>query len=429
MLLPSETASRPAVQVDRAALWSICFALFAAATSLSSLFVILPSVGRELGMSTTQVGLVIAPAGLLFVAAGPAWGRFGANLPRGPVLAISLTAIGILTLLFGIVIDLRLAGHLPFAWCFGLMAACRLLVAIFAASILPTAQAHIAETSRGEARTSALALMGASFALGMVASPGVVALAARWGIVVPFYVVAASLLPAVLLLRVHVRSAGSPRPSAASRASQARTPLRALWQPLAVIALLYTAYGTLQQVTGFRMQDQFGLGPQDAATRAGACLMAAAGGLVLTQLILSRTGAGRGRTWLLSMACVAGLAGTATLATAQPFERQLVAMAVFGFCVGVFMPIMLSQLTQRAEAAGDQARVGGWCGAAQGLGMVLGPMSGSASYQWQPVAPYVLATSAVAVVCVLHAASFMSGAAKLARKPVSDSARPSARPH
>jgi len=129
MLRPAEPAIRPDAclarpthaPVDRAALWSICFALFAAATSLSSLFVILPSVGRELGMTTTQVGLVIAPAGLLFVLAGPAWGRFGANLPRGPVLSVSLTAIGILTLLFGVVIDLRLAGRLPFLWCFGLI--------------------------------------------------------------------------------------------------------------------------------------------------------------------------------------------------------------------------------------------------------------------------------------------------------------------
>jgi len=247
--------------------------------------------------------------------------------------------------------------------------------------------------------------MGASFALGMVASPGVVAFAARWGIVVPFYVVAASLLPAVILLRLHVRAAGTPRRLAATGDGAVRTPLRLLWQPLVVIALLYTAYGTLQQVTGFRMQDQFGLGPQDAATRAGACLMAAAGGLVLTQLVLSRTGIGRGRVWLLSIACLTGLAGTAALATDQSFVRQLVAMAMFGFCVGVFMPIMLSLLTQRAEPVGDQARVGGWCGAAQGLGMVVGPMSGSASYQWHPVAPYVLATTAVFAVCVLHAVS------------------------
>lgn len=425
MLRPAEPASRPdactasptQAPVDRAALWSICFALFAAATSLSSLFVILPSVGRELGMTTTQVGLVIAPAGLLFVLAGPAWGRFGANLPRGPVLSVSLTAIGILTLLFGVVIDLRLSGRLPFLWCFGLMAACRLLVAIFAASILPTAQAHIAETSQGKARTSALALMGASFALGMVASPGVVAFAARWGIVVPFYVVAASLLPAVVLLRLYVRAAGTPRRPAMTGDVAVRTPLRLLWQPLAVIALLYTAYGTLQQVTGFRMQDQFGLGPQDAATRAGACLMAAAGGLVLTQLILSRTGVGRGRVWLLSVACLTGLAGTAALATDQSFARQPVAMAMFGFCVGVFMPIMLSQLTQRAEPVGDQARVGGWCGAAQGLGMVVGPMSGSASYQWHPVAPYVLATTAVLAVCVLHAMSAAQRRPPLVSRP------------
>jgi hypothetical protein len=72
------------------------------------------------------------------------------------------------------------------------------------------------------------------------------------------------------------------------------------------------------------------------------------------------------------------------------------------------MPIMLSLLTQRAEPVGDQARVGGWCGAAQGLGMVVGPMSGSASYQWHPVAPYVLATTAVLAVCLLHAASVAS---------------------
>lgn len=400
----------PVQSVDRAAslaLASVCFALFAAATSMSCVFAILPAVGRDLGLSEPQIGWVVAPAALVFVLFGPVWGRLGRQWPARGIFTAALLMVAAFTLLFGFALAWRLEARIPVVLCFVLLMASRVLLSPFSAAMLPTAQSYIAHTTDSARRPRALASMGASFALGMVASPGLAAIATGAGLLAPFYVVALLLVAAAVCTWMWLprlpHDSGTVMATSAAQ-GRPRTAWALIWQPLAILALLYTVYGILMQVTGFRMRDQFHLDARQATQHAGLALMAIAAALVAAQMTLAKihvSTAAAQRRIVLSTGAL-GLLGLVLLIAEIRFETQLVCAALFGLSLGAFMPFTLNMLTHRAQRAGDQTRIGGLSGAAQGLGMVIGPLLGASGYSANAHAPYWLAAGFMLIVVGLY---------------------------
>jgi hypothetical protein len=160
---------------------------------------------------------------------------------------------------------------------------------------------------------------------------------------------------------------------------------------LAIVCLIYTAYGILLQVTGFRLQDALALSALAAAQRTGLALMAAAVGLVGTQMLLARIGLPLAiRRKALGAGLALAFCAMVLLGWGEGFALQLIGLALFGVGMGAVLPSALGELTLVAEKAGDQGRVGGLSGAAQGSGIVLGPLAGAVSYGFDSRAPYAI---------------------------------------
>lgn len=383
-----------------ASLATLVFALFAMSVSMSFVFAVLPPIGRDLGLSELQLSLIVSPAALVFVLANGFWGGASERLGRKPVILIAITAAALATLVFGWVIDARQSGAITVMATFLLLAGCRIALGALAGGLMPAAQAFVADRTSSDKRTSAIAVIGAGFALGMVMGPGVAAATSGLGATAPFYIVGTlAALAAVVVLLV----LSEPRHERPNRdAVKGRTGFGRVWALLAVVVLAFTSYGILLQVTGFRMQDQFGLSGTEAAQRAGIALMVAAAGLVATQIVVSRLhlSAKHGELALVYGALIM-LCGMGALAVVTAFAAQLVAMGAFGIGMGLVLPTALGLLTVVAEAAGDQGRVGGWSGAAQGLGLVFGPLAGAVVYRFGQAAPYVVGFALLLVAAVL----------------------------
>jgi len=374
--------------------------LFAMAVSLSFVFAALPPIGRGLGLSELQLGMVVAPAALVFVVANGVWGGLSERLGRKPVIVVAVTAAALASGACGWIIDARASGNLSVTATFASLAGCRILLGAFAGGLLPATQAYIADTTLSASRTQALALIGAGFALGLVTGPGLAAAAAGFGVVVPFYAVAA--LAAATALFVLFTLTESRRSHPGEQVMKRTTSFRQLWALLAIIVLTHTAYGILLQVTGFRMQDQFSLSSEAATRRTGIALMVAAAGLVCTQILIARSRLSLQRSErALLVGGVAALAAMMLLILVEGFRPQLVGMALFGVGLGLVLPSALGLLTVVAEAAGDQGRVGGWSGAAQGLGMVFGPLAGAVGYRFDHTAPYLVGVGLLIVTTAL----------------------------
>lgn len=242
-------------------------ALFAMAVNLSFVFAILPPIGRTLGLSALQLALVVAPAALVFVLASAAWSVAIDRLGRKPAVLITTSTAALVPAAFGVVVEQRLESALSAGATFGLLCALRLLLGAAAGGFLPAAQACVADLTVPAQRTRALATIGIGFALGMVTGPGLAALFSALGPTAPFYAVAALAALATLLVLAVLPEPHRHRPDG-SRAV-GRSDWTALWPLLAIVGLVYSAYGVLLQVTGFRLQDALALSAEAATQRTG----------------------------------------------------------------------------------------------------------------------------------------------------------------
>lgn len=399
-MIPTEAAVPPERRIAPISLATLVFSLFAMSVSMSFVFAVLPPIGRDLGLTELQLSLIVSPAALVFVLANGFWGSASERLGRKPVILIAICAAALATLVFGWVIGARQSGTISVMATFLLLAGCRVVLGALAGGLMPAAQAFVADRTSSDKRTSAIAVTGAGFALGMVMGPGVAAATSGLGATAPFYIVGALATLAAVVVLLVLSEPSHERPNRA--AVKGRTGFGRVWALLAVVVLTFTSYGILLQVTGFRMQDQFELSGTEAAQRAGIALMVAAAGLVATQIVIARQhlSAKHGELALVIGALVM-LCGMGALAVVSAYSAQLVAMAAFGIGMGMVLPTALSLLTVVAETAGDQGRVGGWSGAAQGLGLVFGPLAGAVVYRLGQAAPYLVGFAVLLIAAVL----------------------------
>jgi MFS family permease len=384
------------------ALATLCFALLAMSVSMSFVFAVLPPVGRDLGLTELQLGLIVSPAALVFVLANGVWGVLSERVGRKPVIVIAVASATLVTVAFGGIIEARLDGSISVMATFLLLASSRITLGALAGGMLPAAQAYIADTTSSDSRTTALAVIGVGFALGMVIGPGVGAATSSLGVTAPFYIVGA--LAGVATLVVHFALAEPKHETHSMHRRTGATSFKRLWALLTILVFCFMAYGILLQVTGFRMQDEFALSTSAATRKAGLALMIAASGLVVTQIAVARSNLSAQRSGrVLLIGTIIMMLGMGALGHVGSFVQQLAAMTVIGVGMGMILPATLGLLTVIAEAAGDQGKIGGWSGAAQGLGLVFGPLAGSVGYQLGQAVPYRIGFLLLLVVVLLAA--------------------------
>ncbi|QSB05895.1 MFS transporter [Natronoglycomyces albus] len=185
---PTTTAPNPPRQADKtppkwsARLWSIllvaCFALFLDGLDVSMVGVALPSIGADLGLSTTALqwiisGYVLGFGGLLLLG-----GRAGDLLGRRQVFLVALAVFAAASLM-GAIVD---SGTL--------LIVSRVIKGVAAAFTAPTAMSIITTTfKQGKDRNRALAIFsvfGASgYSCGLIFSGFLTELGWRWTFIAP----------------------------------------------------------------------------------------------------------------------------------------------------------------------------------------------------------------------------------------------------
>lgn len=388
---------------------SVCFAVFSSAASMSCVFAILPSVGRSLGLNEIQLSLVVTPAAIIFVLFGPVWGKIGQYWSSKSILVVALIVVATFTLLFAWTIVWRQNGYISLTECFLFLTASRIFLSPFSAAVFPVAQSWIARTTDNCIRPQALAGLGAAFGLGMVAAPGLVAVATGFGLLAPFYIVIFFLLASSYFSKkTLINEFSIPITKKSTEINEnndkKHTTYLLLWKPLTMLVLLYMVYGILMQVTGFKIQDQFNLTPIETAQRTGVTLMITAISLVLTQLFFIKKPffTLKNNKIIILTTSSLGLMGLTSMIFNTPFYIQIISMASFGLSLGVFLPYLLSNLTYIAQEAGDQTRVAGFSGSAQGLGMILGPILGASAYHLSPYIPYSIAALILLLTLIIY---------------------------
>ncbi|ABC22260.1 major facilitator transporter [Rhodospirillum rubrum F11] len=379
----------------------------------SFVLIVLPALGRQMGIADVRIGLILSLSALVLSLSAPLWGMIGDTWGRRRVILIALAAAAAFPALLALLLYGRLSLGVSATATFAMLLALRLVLAALGGGLMPAAQAYLADVTSREGRARGMGGMGAAFGLGGLAGAGLAfALGGRG------WMPALGLLSGVAALVVILVWRGlSEPPRAVLPQTSGAVRLRPLAPFLGITISGLAVYSLIGQVTVLRLQDGFGLSLEASIGTAGGLMMLTMLAMITAQgLIVPRLARTPG-TLLRVGSVVALLAGLLALAAPQVAVLG-VAMAGLGAGLGLTLPGNLTALSLRG-GPGVQARVAGINALAQGAGLALGPLLGAGLHQISPVAPYGAATGFLLGVGVLAWGATRGGCSPdaLARSP------------
>ncbi|MBP2369285.1 MFS transporter [Pseudonocardia parietis] len=357
---------------------------------------IIAPLSREVDLAEWQVGATISTAAIVVVLTSQFWGRRSQSWGRKPVLVAALLVGVVAMALFALVAGLGMAGVLAPAVLFALFVLLRGLgFGIAIAAVPPTAQAYIADVTPDErTRVKGMAGVGAVQGIAMIAGSVVGGVLSVFGLITPL--IAVPVLLALGLVLVVFRLRRETRVELIERPARVRPTDPRVWPFLLAGFGMFTALGFIQVITGFLVQDRFGLDAETTGLVTGGAMLAAGLGMVVAQgVVVPRS------RWtiptLLRVGCTVAVAGFVLLVPDAGAVPMFVAILLIGLGLGIAMPGYTAGPTLLVERD-EQGGLAGLIAATSGLTFVIAPTAGTALYGvWAPL-PVVVGAVVMAVV-------------------------------
>ncbi|MFT3965142.1 MAG: MFS transporter [Sphingobium sp.] len=382
--MPDVSTMAPPQQMNGFSLKPLMFETFICSMAMMAFVALAGPIARVIGLAPWQIGAAMTIAGIAWMIMARIWGAASDRRGRRPIILFGLAGFAISYFLLSLFIDLALRSAMHPALAFAGLVIGRGVAGIFYAAVPATSTALVADHVPPGDRGKAMAAIGASSAAGMVIGPGFAGLVAPMNLSLPLYVTA--LLPAVAFIvlwrTLPTVEHHAPPQSTLLRLSDAR-----LHRPMTVAFVAMFSVAIAQIAVGFYALDRLRLDPPRAANAAGIALAAVGVALVAAQLVLRQLGWPPER--LVRLGAIIGAIGFAavTLATTPPALWACYAMAAFG--MGWVYP-SVSALAANSVASHEQGAAAGTIAAAQGLGVILGPIVGTFVYAIDNSAPFAL---------------------------------------
>jgi MFS family permease len=361
----------------------IFLAIFNSILGLSLLFPVMAPLGRELRLTELQVGTLSAAYAFAQFLGSPYWGRKSEELGRKPVLLRGVLGFGATFFAFGILARLGQERVLEGQVLFLSLLATRLVGGLYSSATLPTAQAYVADVTERADRTQGMAVIGAAFGLGLIVGPGISALLAPFGLLLPVYLSASLALLNALYIKLRVpepaRRRSGPTPELLPMATK-------VWALLAIAFAVTVASVSMEQTLGFYFQDRLRLSPAGTQRAVGVALVVYGVVAVLVQgFLVRRLKWSPGRLVRSGVPIAAAGLGLLVFARAEPL--LVLSMAVQGFGQALALPGITAAISLNV-GPDEQGAVAGLNSSAQGFGRMIGPVLGTGLYQIRPEYPY-----------------------------------------
>lgn len=348
---------------------------------------VIAPLAREVGLAEWQVGLTISTAAVMVVATSQFWGRRaqarGARLVLQRAVAIAVAAmVGFVATAWA-----GMTGLLGSAAVFVLFLMLRGLAFGGAIAAVPTtAQTYAARVTDTEPeRIRAMAGIGAAQGLSMIIGAVLGGLLAGVSLLVSLVAV-----PLLLVLGFMVAARLRPEPEG----ERIEEPVRVsptdsrVWPFLVAGFGMFTALGFIQVITGFLVQDRFGLGSEATGLATGGALLAPGVGMVVAQaVIVPRSG------WppvtLLRVGSATAAVGFILLLPELGSVAFGVSLLLIGLGLGIATPGYTAGPSLRV-GADEQGEVAGLIGMNNGLTFVLAPSLSTFAYTVSPALPVAI---------------------------------------
>ncbi len=362
------------------------------------LFAVAGPAFREMGLRESQLGLIISASAVVFVFSSAFWGKIADRWGRRPSILFGLTTYGLISLAFAGVMQLGLTAQMAATTAFVWLLVLRLLYAALGAGIQPASVALMVDLSDENNRSSAIAVVGAAFGIGMVLGPASAAGLVSFGLLTPLYAIALFGIFAAILAGLFLPSDQIRESDDAEERDMDKGPLLPL---IGAGLCFYVAMSILQQTFAFNLQDVLDTNSTDAAQLTGYCFMAIAIGTLAMQGGVIQVLKPEPKT-LLFVGFPFVLAGIILYARADGFALMLTAAVLMGCGFGLTTPGLLSAASLLSDNT-QQGKIAGIMQATMSAGYVIGPLCGTLLYEANRLfaAGAAVATTAIAGILVL----------------------------
>ncbi len=363
-------------------------AALAGTMAMMAFVAVVGPVVRALLLPEWVAGVAVTSGGVLWLLLARWWGHFSDWRGRKPVLLIGFGAFFLAYVVLAVGTDLALRGAVTAIVGLLVLVIARALIGAFYAAVPPTAAAVIADHTTPPERGPAMATLGSANALGMVLGPLLAGWIASRNLALSLYVAAALPLLGFVVIAFFLprnEPTAARRPHGRARMSLLDTRLRTA--TLTAFTVMF-AVATAQVLVGFIAIDRLHLTVAEGARAAGMALTAVGCAQVVAQQLVARLKTITLRHWIPLGALVAGL-GFLAVATVHGLVMLLACYAVMALGMGLLFP-NFQALAANAVEAHEQGAAAGTLSAAQGLGMIAGPLIATLIYKAGPAVPYVL---------------------------------------
>lgn len=375
-------------------LLTLMAAVFSGSLAMMAFVALIGPVARSAGLEPWQAGLTVTASGVMWMLSARPWGSASDRLGRRPVLMVGAVGFTLAYWALCLFVDGLLRWEVPVVVAVVGLVLLRALVGGTYAAIPAAGNALIADRVAPAQRAQAMAQLGTGSGAGLVVGPALAALLVPYGLSVPLLATAAlPFLACVALWWLVPRVPPKPGPM---RRRLALTDAR-LRRPLAVGFAAMFSVAIAQVSVGFYAMDRLGLSPEAAAQAAGAALMAVGVALVVSQGVASRLKIAPGRMVRIGTVVAALGFGSVLLADRGWMLAACYGVAALG--MGWVFPGFAAMAANAVEAS-EQGAAQGAVGAAQGFGMVVGPVAGTLLYGVMPALPYALASALLLLVAL-----------------------------
>ena len=241
--------------ISSASSW-LKFGLFTVGLGQSFVFVIVPPLARDLGLSEVQASLVFAFSAVAWALTSAAWGRASDKYGRRNIAILGL--IGYSASLLAMIIPLFLVEKnlLDIVFLFPLLVFGRMLNGLIGSATRPATYAYIADTSSREKRTLKFARLESSFLVGTVAGPLIGGFLILITKETPFYVFSVLALIASIGIYKNVDNSSKDK-EAVLKSEKISWKSNTVWPFLILASISSLCLASLIQTIGFYLFDVF----------------------------------------------------------------------------------------------------------------------------------------------------------------------------
>ena len=232
------------------------FGLFSVGLGQSFVFVIVPPLARDLGMTEIQISLVFAFSAIAWALTSASWGRASDRYGRRNIAMLGL--IGYAASLVTMITPLFLVEKniLDVVFLFPLLIFGRLLNGLLGSATRPAAFAYVADNSSRDKRTVKFARLESSFLLGTVAGPLIGGFLILITKETPFYVFSFIALIASIGIYFNIDNTSSHKKTI-EPSEKISWLSKSIWPFLALASIASLTQASLLQSIGFFIFDTF----------------------------------------------------------------------------------------------------------------------------------------------------------------------------